>query len=72
MLRITYAYHGHHAGYCFDWEALSSELSRAGFSNVVRHRAGESKRSGFESLETRIESTESAMELIVEAEKLTG
>ena len=28
MLRVTYAYHGHHEGYIFDWAALSAELMK--------------------------------------------
>ena len=42
MLRITYAYHGHHAGYIFDWESLSAEMTRAGFTSLIRRQPNES------------------------------
>jgi SAM-dependent methyltransferase len=67
MLRVTYAYHGHHQGYIFDWASLSVELSAAGFSDVSRHDAGASDDELFRGLETRAEPTEAATELIVEA-----
>src|ERR1039457_3169728 len=69
MLRITYAFHGHHLGYCFDWEALSVELAVAGFADVRRYEAGESDDPAFRGLESRDEPTEVATELIVEARK---
>jgi hypothetical protein len=69
MLRVTYAYHGHHEGYIFDWHALSSELTAAGFNDVRRYEAGQSNDPAFQSLETRAEPTEEATELIVEARK---
>ena len=69
MLRITYAFHGHHLGYCFDWEALSAELTVAGFVDVRRYEAGESDDPAFSGLESRDEPTEAATELIVEARK---
>lgn len=69
MLRVTYAYHGHHRGYIFDWDALSSELTDAGFVEVRRCEAGQSDDPAFQGLETRAEPTEDATELIVEARK---
>lgn len=72
MLRVTYSYHGHHEGYCFDWEALSSELSVAGFVDIRRFSAGESSEPAFRGLETRDEASEVATELIVEARKSGG
>jgi predicted SAM-dependent methyltransferase len=69
MLRITYAYHGHHLGYCFDCEALSAELSAAGFVDIHRYEAGQSDDPVFRGLERRHEPTEAATELIVEARK---
>lgn len=69
MLRVTYAYHGHHLGYCFDWEALSAELSAAGFVDICRYEAGQSDDPVFRGLEQRYEPTEAATELIVEARK---
>jgi predicted SAM-dependent methyltransferase len=72
MLRITYAYHGHHLGYCFDYAALSAELSAAGFVDVRRYEAGQSDDPLFRGLERRDEPTEAATELIVEARKATA
>jgi hypothetical protein len=69
MLRVTYAYHGHHLGYIFDWNALSSELAAAGFIDIRRFETGQSDDPAFHSLETRAEPTEEATELIVEARK---
>jgi predicted SAM-dependent methyltransferase len=69
MLRVTYAYHGHHLGYIFDWDALSTELAAAGFSDICRHEAGRSDDPAFQGLETRAEPTEEATELIVEGRK---
>lgn len=71
MLRITYAYHGHHLGYCFDWPALSTELAAAGFVDIRRYEAGCSDDPAFRGLENRHETTEAATELIVEARKAT-
>lgn len=69
MLRVTYAYHGHHRGYCFDWAALSAELAAAGFTDIRRYDAGKSDDPPFRALEQRDEPTEAATELIVEARK---
>lgn len=69
MLRITYAYHGHHLGYCFDWAALSAELAAAGFVDIRRYEAGQSGDPTFSGLEHRHEPTEAATGLIVEARK---
>jgi predicted SAM-dependent methyltransferase len=69
MLRVTYAYHGHHQGYVFDWAALSAELEAAGFAGVRRYEAGQSDDPEFGGLETRQEPSEAATELIVEARK---
>jgi predicted SAM-dependent methyltransferase len=69
MLRITYAYHGHHLGYCFDWAALAAELAATGFVDIRRYEAGQSDDPEFRGLEHRHEPTEAATELIVEAQK---
>jgi predicted SAM-dependent methyltransferase len=69
MLRVTYAYHGHHLGFCFDWASLSAELAKAGFGDIRRYEAGQSDDVLFRCLEQRHEPTEAATELIVEARK---
>lgn len=69
ILRVTYAYHGHHQGYIFDWAALSAELAGAGFSDIRRYEVGQSDDPEFKGLETRAEPTDAATELIVEGRK---
>jgi predicted SAM-dependent methyltransferase len=69
LLRVTYAYHGHHQGYCYDWAALSGELTAAGYTGVRRLEAGQSDDPEFRDLEHRQEASEAATELIVEAQK---
>lgn len=70
MLRVTYAYHGHHAGYCFDWQSLRDEMQLAGFRDIIRCAAGESEDEALRGLETRNEPTEIATELIVEGQRV--
>jgi predicted SAM-dependent methyltransferase len=53
MLRVTYAHHGHHAGYIWDWDVLSSELTAAGFTDIQRRETGQSDDAAFKGLETR-------------------
>lgn len=60
---------GHHLGYCFDYAALSAEVSAAGFVDVRRYEAGKGDDPVFRGLERRHEPTEAATELIVEARK---
>lgn len=67
MLRVTYAYHGHHQGYCYDWGALSNELAASGFTDIRRYEAGQSDDPSFGGLENRQERSEVATELILEA-----
>jgi predicted SAM-dependent methyltransferase len=67
LLRITYAYHGHHQGFCYDWTALSTELADSGFADIRRYEAGQSEDPSFRGLERRHEPTAAATELIVEA-----
>jgi hypothetical protein len=70
MLRVTYAYHGHHRGYCFDWAALSAELAGVGFVIIRRYEVGNSDDPAFRRLEQRDELTEVATQLVVEAWKI--
>ncbi len=42
LVRIPIGSFGHHVGYVYDYETLAAELTRAGFSNVVRCELGES------------------------------
>ena len=67
MLRVTYAYHGHHRGFCYDWAALSAELAASGFARIRRCEAGQSEDPAFQGLKRRHEPTAAATELIVEA-----
>jgi hypothetical protein len=69
MLRITYAYHGHHAGYIFDWESLSAEMTRAGFTSLIRRQPNESNDDALCGLETRFGPSEAATQLIIEGRR---
>lgn len=42
LLRIAFTEHGHHVGYLWDFDSLSTELVTAGFINPRRCGAGES------------------------------
>ena len=72
MLRVTYVYHGHHLGFCYDWAALSAEVEKCGYVDIRRYEAGQSDDSSFAGLENRDEPTEAATELILEAAKPSG
>lgn len=67
LLRITFSENGHR--FCFDFASLESELRRAGFVDVRRHEAGESDEAAFAGLEARVNETEIATTLAVEAHK---
>ena len=70
VLRITFSENGHR--FCFDFASLDAELRRAGFVDVCRHEAGESDEPGFAGLEARVNETEVATTLAVEASKPLG
>ena len=40
MLRVTYVYHGHHQGYCYDWAALSANWPSADLPTSADLRLG--------------------------------
>ena len=69
VLRITFCENGHR--FCYDFSSLESELRRAGFGDVGRHEAGESDEPAFGGLEARVNETEVATTLAVEARKPT-
>jgi predicted SAM-dependent methyltransferase len=69
LLRVTFTESGHHAGFCYDWQALSDELQRAGFVEVERFAPGESDDPVLKNLESRTEPTEAATSLIAEGRK---
>ena len=69
LLRVTFSECGHHLGFCYDLNALSSELQRAGFIDVERFLPGESNDPDLRNLEARMEPTEAATSLIVEAQR---
>jgi predicted SAM-dependent methyltransferase len=69
LLRVTFSECGHHVGFCYDWDSLSAELQRAGFVDVERFGPGESNDARLKNLEARMEATEAATSLIVEARR---
>jgi predicted SAM-dependent methyltransferase len=69
LLRVTFSECGHHTGFCYDFDALSTEMARAGFVDIERCAAGQSNDPYLRELEARTESTEAATSLIVEARR---
>ena len=67
MLRVTFSENGH--CFCYDFDSLRVELQRAGFVDVRRHEAGHSDEPEFRGLESRVDPTEVATTLAVEARK---
>jgi predicted SAM-dependent methyltransferase len=67
LLRVTFSENGHR--FCYDFESLAAELQRAGFVDVCRHEAGESDEPAFKGLESRVDPTEVATTLTVEARR---
>lgn len=70
MLRVTFSENGHR--FCYDFDALREELERAGFVDVRRYEAGESDDPAFSGLESRVDATEVATTLVVEARTPSG
>ncbi len=64
-VRIPIASFGHHAGYVYDFDALESELRRAGFTDVVRSDLGSSAHAALSGLDQRAE--EGGVQMAVEA-----
>jgi predicted SAM-dependent methyltransferase len=69
ILRVTFSECGHHVGFCYDWEALSRELRDAGFVKLERFDPGKSNDPVLTDLEARMEPTEAATSLVIEASK---
>ena len=69
LLRVTFVGSGHYLGYLYDFEALASELSRAGFNSVERQEVSQSGDPDLRNLEARVSGTEAATTLVVEAVK---
>lgn len=67
MLRVTYAYHGHHAGYVHDYASLSTEFAAAGYVDIKRAETSESEVPELRGLEQRTEPTDRASSLVIEA-----
>ncbi len=67
LLRVVFQEAGHHVGYLWDFESLSSELRRAGFADVERFESGCSDTPDFVALERRGERPSSPIMLVVEA-----
>jgi hypothetical protein len=66
LVRVPIASFGHHTGYLYDFETLASELTDAGFRDIVRCELGESSHPELKGLD---ESREGGSQLVVEASK---
>ncbi len=55
LVRIPIASFGHHAGYVYDFDALESELVRAGFKDVVRCELGHSAHADLDGIDQQRE-----------------
>jgi len=69
LLRIVFQEAGHHLGYLWDYSALTSELQRAGFHDVVRCESKRSSDPEFAEMEARSDDPEAPITLVVEASK---
>lgn len=65
LVRIPIASFGHHQGYLYDFETLSAELTRAGFTSPVQCKLGSSEHAALNGLDIR--SHEGGAQLAVEA-----
>ncbi len=72
LLRLTFNEFGHHRGYLYDWDALASELERAGYTQIRELKSGESDSPVLRGLESRTKEVEAATMLVVEALKAVG
>jgi SAM-dependent methyltransferase len=66
LLRVPIASFGHHTGYLYDFDTMASELTAAGFRDVVRCELGESTHPQLAGLD---ESREGGSQLVVEASR---
>ena len=69
LLRVTFSECGHHVGFCYDLNSLSTELERVGFVDVKRVLPGQSEDPLLKNLEARMEPSEAATSLVVEARR---
>lgn len=67
LLRTPIGEFGHHSGYVYDFEAMDSELQRAGFSPARRCGLGESDDPVLRGLEKR--TGEGSAQLVIEADR---
>jgi predicted SAM-dependent methyltransferase len=67
LLRVMFAEADHHLGFLWDEQALTTELSAAGFVHVKRCEVGDSDDPAFKGLESRTASEEALTTLVVEA-----
>lgn len=69
LVRVVFAEHGHHLGYCFDLAALRAELTTAGFVGIERSAVGVSEVPELRGLESRNTEADALLTLVVEAER---
>ena len=67
LLRVTFAEAEHYLGYCYDYAALSEELTKVGFVDIHREEAGSSTDPAFNKVEKRAGPSERATALVVVA-----
>ncbi len=67
VLRVILSLNGHAGGYPWDEPSLTAELVAAGFTQVKRHRLGESDTDGMTGLESRTDPIDERLLLTVEA-----
>jgi predicted SAM-dependent methyltransferase len=68
VLRVIFSESGHHAGYLFDEDCLSAELSAAGFAAVRRQSPGQSGDPLLVNLEARTEAADALIFMVLEAD----
>ena len=69
LLRVTFVEFGHHKGYIYDYEALSSVLENCGFERIRKVRPGESSISELVNLESRTGNSDMWSQMVIEATK---
>lgn len=66
---MTFVEFGHHKGYIYDYESLSSVLENCGFERIRKFRPGESSISELVNLESRTGNSDMWSQMAIEATK---
>ena len=70
MLRSTFCAFGHEKGYIYDFETLKEVLEDVGFQDVLFYRPGQSDRSKFLQVESRMSQSDKWSQMCIEARKV--